>query len=408
MLPINVTSQPGNFVTIHSITTFIGVNLNRDFNNLPKQINIGGIQRLRVSAQSKGRAMRLFFREHSADASMTAAATRLLPQNIAQHLMEKTGASHDDAQAGAAVAVLATGIGIDWEKPDFTKAITTVPSGAAERLANLVESHWNDIKDAREAVADQIIKSKPSEDGAPKKRAAKKPATGEAAPPKFNINNYNLPDGFTDQARLEFAPGTTAELALFGRMLTELPDGEVYSSVQIAHSFGVDPYEEVQDHYTAVDDWQGDDVFGAASKGERYLANGTLYAWASLDRNAVRETLAKSGAAAERVEQLAQEAETLFLNAFVYAVPSGNRSRTGSAVLPTFTVACTTDVPLTAAGIYQNPVEENAGIEASHRLAKYLRRTDVVAPVLGGQALWLPTDDSDAPALPASITVLGQ
>jgi len=407
MFPLDTTEITGNFITVHTIATYTGVNMNRDFDGLPKQIVFGGVPRLRVSAQSKARAIRVWHRNNSTDSSHNAVSTRLLPQQTSRALVNQHGIDPADALPAAVVTVLAAGIGIDLAKPGQTKAITPVPADAADRLAKLAKEHWEELKGARDLAETAItaaLKAAADKEGG--KRGAKKaPAADADKAPAFGAAQLGLPVAYVAEARAAFAPGTTTEMALFGRMLTELPEGEVYSSVQVAHAIGVDPYEEITDRYTVMDDWQDLGVFGAANTGEKYLASGTLYSYTSLDRRALRTTLAKSGVGDDRTEELAKDAERLFVNGCVLAVPSGNRSRTGSAVLPTVAVACATDLPLTAAAAFETVVDGPAGLEAAYRLGSYLRRTSRFSPLHGGKALWMPPVDADAPEFPASITV---
>lgn len=53
------------YLSLHAITTFAGVLLNRDENNMPKDLIYGGEVRTRVSAQCWRRAERIYLRERA-------------------------------------------------------------------------------------------------------------------------------------------------------------------------------------------------------------------------------------------------------------------------------------------------------------------------------------------------------
>src|SRR5207237_319172 len=58
--------------------------------------------------------------------------------------------------------------------------------------------------------------------------------------------------------------GKAADLALFGRMLADLPDNNVDAACQVAHSISTNKIHSVEmDYYTAVDDLKPDDTAGA-------------------------------------------------------------------------------------------------------------------------------------------------
>src|SRR6266567_339673 len=100
-LTLDTTGLPGRFVVVHTLTTVAGVNLNRDFDNLPKRILVGGVERLRVSAQAKARAARTWTRAYVARTDQ-ADRSRLLPGKVAEHLVTQYGRDEYDATLTAA------------------------------------------------------------------------------------------------------------------------------------------------------------------------------------------------------------------------------------------------------------------------------------------------------------------
>ncbi|MEU5438886.1 type I-E CRISPR-associated protein Cas7/Cse4/CasC [Streptomyces sp. NPDC020719] len=416
---IDTTSQSGDFVVLHTLTTYSGVSLNRDFGNVPKTVQYGDALRMRVSPQCWNRAVREFFRTYAGESAEQAERSRLLPQQTARRLAG-LGFPEEDCAVQGALMVAAAGMCVDDSDPARTRAIAYVPGNAPDRLAELAADVWDDTKDARHEMREKIDKAaarraRPAgksseaslddhesdgEDG----EAAGRSKAGKGDKEKGLSAPKSIPAQLARRAAAAFAPATAVELAIFGRMLTEVPDGTLYSAAQVAHAFSVDPLATVTDDWTAKDDWQDLGVFGAAGKGTTFLASGTLYRYAALDRRALRTTLAR-GTSAPEAERLARLGEQLFLTALTYATPSSARSRTGSSALPTLTIAATTDHPLTAAVCFESAIEAPAAVAASERLTGYLRRTQRHTPLLGGICRWLPPAGQPCPPLPATLTL---
>ncbi|MFE9558853.1 type I-E CRISPR-associated protein Cas7/Cse4/CasC [Streptomyces sp. NPDC006703] len=403
---IDITDQPGNFAVLHTQTTFAGVSLNRDFSNLPKTLQYGDALRMRVSAQSKVRAARDFFRTYTEETAQQAARSRLLPQEIARRL---TQLGYDEVEAGAQAALMVTASGmlIDDTSPNRTRAIAYVPAQAPAHLADLGAETWDDTTDLRDLMQKAIDKARAKSARNGSNADTETEEEGSSGGRRSTDKGLKAPDGtpatLRKRAQAALAPGTTVELAIFGRMLAELPDGALYSAAQVAHALSIDPIAMVSDDWTAKDDWQDLGVFGAAGKGTTFLASGTLYQYAALDRRALRRQLAQS-APAEEAEHLARLGEQLFLTALAYAIPSSARSRTGSAVPPGLVIAATTDHPLTAAACFEQSIQPPAAVAGAERLAGYLRRAQRHTPLLGGTARWLSPAGESCPELPPTLT----
>ena len=50
---LDTTAHPGPHLVVHTLTTLTGVCLNRDMAGLPKSLNLGGAERMRVSPQAR-------------------------------------------------------------------------------------------------------------------------------------------------------------------------------------------------------------------------------------------------------------------------------------------------------------------------------------------------------------------
>ncbi|MEV0220756.1 type I-E CRISPR-associated protein Cas7/Cse4/CasC [Streptomyces sp. NPDC050704] len=394
---IDTTGDKGPFVVVHSLTTLLGVCLNRDMEGLPKAIVIGGTERMRVSSQSLIRAARTRLRTQ-ASLHEQGASSRLLPHLTAVRLQER-GYDAADTIPAAALVVTAAGPSIDPAEPDKTRAMTYVAASAPAQLAELAAQYWDDIKDARQAMEILITEAVTAATTGKRSKKTKNGTKGaDLAGPTVKPTDL-VPVAMAAAAREVFAPGLIEEIALFGRMLAEIPSGHVNGAASVAHAFSVDPMELLTDEFTAKDDWQHSSSTGAGMIGEQYLTSGTLYRYAALDRRALRANLADSGADAATVEKIAQRAEQRFVTAMTYALPSARGTRTGSAAWPTLAVAATCNAPMTAGAAFETAITPPVGLEASERLARYLHS----AQLNGGTARWLSPANQPAPSLPDAV-----
>lgn len=389
---IDLSEIPGPFVTVHSLTTLSGVSLNRDQLGRPKSIAIGGVERMRVSAQAQVRTIRDAMRAATLPGEIPAANSRYLPREISRRLQD-TGVDPAEADPAAALIVAAAGMSIDPAEPHRTRAAAVLPDSAPDVLADLVAANWPLLQAARD-TAEHIIASVVA------------PAPGSKRPPNpgnpLNAAAVLVPPEIAARAREAFGPGRS-DVCLFGRMLAELPppNGHMRSAVTVAHAFSVDAMAIFADDFATRDDWNDAGIFASSMLGQHLLASGTLYRWAALDRRLLRANLAAHDPDQASVEATAQNMERRFVTAATYTLPAAGKTRTGAAAWPTLTVAATCPLPLTAAAAFEEPVPAPAGVEASTRLARYLRR----ARLIGGVAQWLPPNGEAAPPLPEQLTL---
>ena len=75
---------------------------------------------------------------------------------------------------------------------------------------------------------------------------------------------------------------TNASIQLLGRMLAELPGGEVDGAVQFAHAFTTHGTVVETDFFTAVDDIEKEGDAGSAHMNAAQFSAGTFYRYANL------------------------------------------------------------------------------------------------------------------------------
>jgi CRISPR system Cascade subunit CasC len=83
-----------------------------------------------------------------------------------------------------------------------------------------------------------------------------------------------------------------ADLALFGRMLADLPDRNVSAASQVAHALSTHQVSMEFDFYTAVDDLRPEDTEGADMLGIVEFNSACFYRYANVDLAQLSENLA--------------------------------------------------------------------------------------------------------------------
>ena len=106
---------------------------------------------------------------------------------------------------------------------------------------------------------------------------------------------------------------SAADIALFGRMLADVPRFNTEAACQVAHAITVHKVAVEDDFYTAVDDLnQGEEDVGAGHMGETEFGAGLFYLYLCLDRQLLLDNLSGDAQLAERtVEALVASAATV-------------------------------------------------------------------------------------------------
>ncbi|MCS6803443.1 MAG: type I-E CRISPR-associated protein Cas7/Cse4/CasC [Dehalococcoidia bacterium] len=271
-------------VELHLIQNFAPANLNRDDTGAPKTCEFGGVRRARISSQALKRAIRQLWRAESLlPPEHLGYRTLLLVQELANRLAAR-GRSADEAQAVARRLIETAGI--DLKASGMPGYLVFIGERELAQLADLGETHW--------AVL-QRGSSLPSE---------VKKAIGSAL------------DG-----------GKAVDIAMFGRMLADIPTKNVEAAVQVAHAISTHAVAQEFDYFTAVDDLkrtlaaEGDDVTGAGMIGTVEFNSSCFYRYLNVD---VEQLLAPGNLNGER--DLARTALRALLDAGVRAIPSGKQN----------------------------------------------------------------------------------
>lgn len=344
------------FVTLHALQQFPPSLLNRDDTGATKQILLGGTTRVRVSPQAQRRAIREAMREHRLAGQEYALRTTRFPALTVDVLTAEY--QRPDYIAAAKVSAIFRALGLKTNDKGNTAVQIFASEDLPARLAAIIDDAWDDITDTGEAAGTEA------------------PATATEAATAGEGGTKKLPTALIAAAAATLDPGHALDLALFGRMLAERPNGEIDGAAGIAHATSVDPAAIEPDYWTAVDDAAADTEPAAANLGTTMVSAPVLYRTGFLDRHQLRETFA----ATSRADELADEAERAFIEWFIRAVPSAKKRSSVPNTLPSIVVATLGPQVLSAAPAFTNAITGTAVTETAttRMLATLDRYTDCI------------------------------
>jgi CRISPR system Cascade subunit CasC len=126
--------------------------------------------------------------------------------------------------------------------------------------------------------------------------------------------------------------GKAADLALFGRMVADLPDANIDAASQVAHAISTNKVSMEFDYYTAVDDLKPEETEGAGMIGTVGFNSACFYRYANVDTEQLKTNLGGD-------EELAHKTLEAFLRACVAAVPTGKQNSMAAHNPPSFIFA---------------------------------------------------------------------
>jgi CRISPR system Cascade subunit CasC len=343
------------FIEFHLIQNFAPSNLNRDDTGAPKDAIFGGHRRARVSSQCFKRATRMAAAEHD----LIDEANRGIRTKRFKHLLLERLATRDPEEAAAKIesALAAAGLSLDKKKPDKTEYLLFLGEKEITDFADLIEAHWDELA-AVDAKADK------------KKRKA-------AAPPEVGKKAKALLNG-----------GKAVDIALFGRMLADLPAVNQDAACQVAHAISTHRVEREFDYFTAVDDRGEEDETGADMIGQIEFNSATFYRYAVLDVNKLVDNLQDD-------RDLALSAIEAFTTAMARAVPTGKQNTFAAHNAPDFIGVCLRRVaPMNLANAFEKPVVSQMKYSLTEQSVERLAATDdkLSAVYSDGQDEWLYLD----------------
>lgn len=349
------------FVETHLIQNFAPSNLNRDDTGAPKDAVFGGVRRARISSQCLKRSVRLDFRRQGLLVpEALGTRTKKLVEELLRRLPEDLRA-HGEARIR--VALSAAGLAVDDEGK--TQYLLFLGDREIAGFAKLVQTHW-------EALG--LIAAPASSE-----KKAKKDA--KAAVPKE----------IADAASALLDAHGAADVALFGRMLADLPRHNVDAACQVAHAISTHKVEREFDYFTAVDDLGAEDEQGAGMIGTVEFNSACFYRYAAVDVSKLQDNLqGDSGIGTSAIQA--------FVRATVGAIPSGKQNTFAAHNPPELVaIALRRRAPRSLANAFEVPVsprrDEGLTALSVRRLADYERR---LSDAYGAAEGWLVLDTAGA------------
>lgn len=316
------------FIEVHVLQNFAPSNLNRDDTGAPKDALFGGTRRARISSQCQKRAVRCMFDGGSVlDRDDLAVRTKRLVEELVGILVAK-GRSDSEAREKIPSALAATGLAV--KDDGKTEYLLFFGRREIQKLAELIDENWDSLTN-NEAGAD-------GED-APKSKKAKKGDAKQGNP------------GLGKAIGTILNGGKAADVALFGRMLADMPETNQNAACQVAHALSTHTVEREFDYYTAIDDLKPDDISGADMIGVIDFNSACFYRYACLDVELLEKNL-------QGDRPLAMKAVRAFLDAFIRSEPTGKQNSFAAHNPPEFILVRTaTDAaPVNLANAFESPI----------------------------------------------------
>jgi CRISPR system Cascade subunit CasC len=322
-------------IELHMIQNFAPACLNRDDTNSPKDCVFGGVRRARISSQCIKRSIRTSFREQQLIApEHLAHRTNRLGEEVGRRL----AAEGKDAQIARVVAQTAIGgLGLGVDEDGQTQYLLFLGESGIAALTDLCRTHWGPLAEiaAKIQAAEAGKSAKTAKDA---KKAAK-----DAVPKEVQESLAAVLDGTK-----------ACDLALFGRMLADLPGSNIDAACQVAHALSTHKVEMEMDFFTAVDDLKTDEEdAGAGMMGTIGFNSSCFYRYAVIDDGQLRTNLGGD-------TDLAAKTIEAFLRASAAAIPTGKQNTFAAHNPPDFILALVrhTGTPVSLANAFVAPARE--------------------------------------------------
>jgi CRISPR system Cascade subunit CasC len=314
------------YIDVHILQTVPPANLNRDDQGNPKEAFFGGVRRSRVSSQAWKRATRLHFAERIPEQDL-ATRTRRIAGKLADRIADTTKLEPEAAArlAGALLAPLKISAG---KKEGDTAYLFFYGRRQLQAVADLVTDRAAELA----ALTDEELAKE--------------------------IGQLPIQE--------KFSTGHPLDVALFGRMVADIPALNVDAATQVAHALSTHAVELEFDYFTAVDDeTKKDNETGAGMIGTIGFNSATLYRYATVGLHQLMDNLSDEDAALTAV--------TEFVTSFARSAPTGYGNSFAHRTLPSLVaVVARADQPVNLVSAFEEPVAASSGIAAAsaRRLAR--------------------------------------
>lgn len=315
-----------SILDVHVLQTVPPSNLNRDDTGSPKTARFGGVVRSRVSSQAWKRATRTAFRD-VLDTSELGVRSKRLVEILRDEIVRLDPALAEGADDLAKKLLTAL------------KIKTAAPKGKDKKAAPEEAGYLVFLSNRQVTGLAELAVEAGRSGGVIDARAAKSRAKSDHS----------------------------VDVALFGRMIADDADLNVDAATQVAHAISVHAVSNEYDYFTAVDDHKNDDAeedAGAGMIGTVEFNSATLYRYASVDVDRLRENLGDPKATQRAVEA--------FVRSFVTSMPTGKQNTFANRTLPDAVLVVLRDSrPVNLVGAFEEAITGRYVPTAIERLAAH-------------------------------------
>lgn len=284
-------------IEIHALQNFAPSNLNRDDTGAPKDAWFGGTRRARVSSQCLKRAVRQHFKELVEKNALASDDVAFRTKRIMDVLTESLVANgHAKSEASDKVRLALAAMELSVKEDGKSEYLLFLGQREISNIANIIHEKWGSI------IPSETTSAEGKKPGKAKKQAA------HSADPELKKALDKVFNG-----------GKAVDVALFGRMLADMPEKNQNAACQVAHAISTHAVEREFDFYTAMDDLKPEDTPGADMMGTVEFNSACFYRYAVVDWEKLKENL-------QGDTELATKGLWAFLEGFVMAEPTGKQN----------------------------------------------------------------------------------
>jgi CRISPR system Cascade subunit CasC len=295
-------------VEIHALQNFAPSNLNRDDTGAPKDALFGGTRRARVSSQCSKRSVRQYFaslvEQNVLNSDDVAVRTKRVLDALIQSLVKM---ERSEVDAGEKVRLALAAMELSVKDDGKSEYLLFLGQREILDIAKIINEKWDSISTVTNPV--------PAEGKKPGK--AKKQAAQNADP------------DLKEALDKVFNGGKALDVALFGRMLADMPKKNQHAACQVAHALSTHAIEREFDFFTAVDDLKPEDTAGADMMGTVEFNSACFYRYAVVDWEKLVSNLQGDA-------DLPAKGLRAFLEGFVVAEPTGKQNTFAAHNAPEF------------------------------------------------------------------------
>jgi len=329
------------FIEIHVLQNYAPSNLNRDDTGAPKDAFFGGRRRARISSQCQKRAARV----------KDTIRTKRLREELTKILITK---GRNQEECNQRIELALKSVKLIVKEDGKTEYLLFLGKREIEGIANAIDKHWDSL------VSSVALDEKTD------KRKKKKGEEADALPAELKSSIEKALDG-----------GKAIDLALFGRMLADMPKKNQNAACQVAHAISTHAVDREFDFYTALDDLKPEETAGSDMMGTVEFNSACFYRYAVVDHEKLIENLQKD-------KELAYSGLRTFLENFVIAEPTGKQNSFAAHNPPEYVAVSVrhNTAPRNLANAFEVPVrvknEESLTTESAKRLAEKEKRLSAI------------------------------